>query len=59
MLSTLCAFFTLVVALWFFHFKWKRKRLVKMMEQFDGPPVYPVIGNCLEFVGSSKGLRTF
>lgn len=36
-------------------YQWQNRRLVKMMNAFDGPPALPVVGNALTFVCSTKG----
>ena len=36
-------------------YKWKRRKLEKLAEQFPGPPALPIIGNALEFLGSPEG----
>ena len=36
-------------------YKWQRRELEKMAEQFPGPPALPIIGNALEFLGSPEG----
>ncbi|KAK7588225.1 hypothetical protein V9T40_005470 [Parthenolecanium corni] len=35
-------------------YQWQNRRLVKMMNAFDGPPALPVVGNALTFVCSTK-----
>lgn len=34
---------------------WKRRRLIKLVNKFDGPPTLPIFGNALQFSGNPKG----
>lgn len=31
------------------YFKWKNRRFEKLSAKLKGPPVYPIIGSCLQF----------
>lgn len=42
-----------------YYFKNQRKRMVKMMEQFEGPPLLPFFGNSLKFLGDPTSMLIF
>lgn len=38
-----------------FKYRWQKRRLVKMMNIFNGPPTLPIVGNALTFACATKG----
>ncbi|KAJ8974792.1 hypothetical protein NQ317_017442 [Molorchus minor] len=55
-LSPISIFYTLLVPvfiLWYAYWKISRKHMVELAEKIPGPTTLPIIGNALEFVGSS------
>lgn len=55
-MSASSTFLTLLVpalVLWFVYFKISRRHLTELAEKLPGPTGYPILGNALEFVGSS------
>uniref|UniRef100_A0A6M2DFY9 Putative cytochrome n=1 Tax=Xenopsylla cheopis TaxID=163159 RepID=A0A6M2DFY9_XENCH len=44
------------VILWFVYWKLSRRRMLELAERIPGPKGYPVIGNLLDFVGSSPDI---
>ena len=51
--------FTLFVLLLITNYKWKRRRLERMMRQFDGPPLKPLFGNGFDFLGNPTGMQLY
>ena len=43
------------VVLYFIYFRLSRRHLLELAEKIPGPPALPIIGNALEFLGSSDG----
>lgn len=38
-----------------FKYQWQNRRLVRMMNIFNGPPTLPIVGNALTFACETKG----
>lgn len=57
-LSVTSVFYFLLVPLvivWYIYWKVSRRHLVELAEKIPGPSGLPLLGNALEFVGSSAG----
>lgn len=54
MFFSICALI-LSILIWYSQYIWKRRRLIKLVNKFDGPPTLPVLGNALQFSGNPKG----
>lgn len=39
--------------LWYAYWKLSRKRLIELADKIPGPKGFPLVGNALEFIGSS------
>ncbi|XP_065201587.1 cytochrome P450 4C1-like [Planococcus citri] len=50
----LCFAAVLSLVYYYINYKIKRRRLEKIIEQYDGPKGYPLIGNAHEFLGSPQ-----
>lgn len=60
-LTTTNVFYFLLVPavlIWYIYWKVSRKHLVELAEKIPGPNGLPILGNALEFLGSSPG-KTF
>lgn len=57
-MSASSVFLSLLVpalVLWIIYFRLSRRHLVELGEKLPGPAGYPLVGNALEFMGSSDG----
>lgn len=45
-----------LVVLWC-HYKWSIRRFERVAAKMTGPPVYPIIGSGLEFVGNQERME--
>lgn len=57
--ATSVLYFLLIPALVIYYIYWKvsRKHLIDLAEKIPGPNGLPLLGNALEFIGSSPGKR--
>lgn len=44
-----------VLVLWYTYWRLSRRKMVELAEKLPGPKGWPLIGNALEFIGSSPG----
>ncbi|XP_015111116.1 cytochrome P450 4g15 [Diachasma alloeum] len=51
--STFLALLVPALVLWFVYFRISRRHMIELAEKLPGPSGYPLVGNALEFVGSS------
>lgn len=59
-ISTTSMFYALLVPaliLWYVYWRISRRHFVEFAEKIPGPKGYPILGNALEFVGSSHGMN--
>lgn len=55
-MSAFSVFLALLVpalVLWYVYFRVSQRHVLELAEKIPGPPGYPLIGNALEFMGSS------
>lgn len=45
-----------VVLLWYVYWRISRKHMVDLADKIPGPKTLPIVGNALEFIGSSPGI---
>ncbi|XP_063993013.1 cytochrome P450 4g15 [Diachasmimorpha longicaudata] len=51
--STFLALLVPALVLWFIYFRISRRHMIELAEKLPGPTGYPLVGNALEFIGSS------
>jgi hypothetical protein len=54
-MALLLIFFFLFLC--YVHFRFRRRRMEALAAKIAGPPPWPIIGNALEFLGSTHGKR--
>lgn len=62
LVSATSVFYFLLVpalALWYIYWRVSRRHMIELAERIPGPKGWPLIGNALEFRGSSPGKNFF